>query len=238
MKIAICDDHNNICSQVEAFAAQACESVGVKHNIDVYYCGEALCGKLTDGEVYDLIFLDIELNAINGVDVGNTIRDIHCNEYTQIAFISGKTEYAMQLFKLHPIDFLVKPLKYADIEQIVAKVLRINRINSGVFLFEYKRETHRVQINDIIYLESSKRKVNVVTHNGTFTFYGKLESVYESQLKNRNFLFIHKSYLVNYNHVKTFGYEHLYVSNGTRLPISRARGAEIRDLQIKFEGKK
>ncbi len=80
-----------------------------------------------EGTNYDLLFLDIELPQINGVAVGRYIRETIKNEIIQIAYISSKQKYAMELFEMHPINYLVKPLTYEKIAKVIDKFLLINK---------------------------------------------------------------------------------------------------------------
>ena len=237
LNIAICDDHNDICSQVEGYIQKICRDLGIKHNADVYYSGKSLCKKLESGEFYDLIFLDVELADSSGVDVGEIIRNEHKNDVTQIAYISSKTQYAMALFKIQPINFLIKPLKQADIENVINKAIKLKGIDSDYFTYKYEQKSYNVKISDIMYFIKDKRKIYIKTRDGGegHQFYGKLEDIYAEQLKKYNFLHIHKSYMVNYKYVKSFGYESLTMSDGKFLPISRSKVKEVREFQLNFE---
>ena len=214
LRIAVCDDHNAICSQVESYVVEVCREQGIKCKADTYNTGEELCQKLSSNETYDLIFLDIEIAELSGVDVGNIIRNEYGDVLTQIAYISSKAEYAMELFKIHPIDFLIKPLKHSEVERIITKVLKINGKDSDVFSFKQGNDIQRVKVNSIIYLESIKRKIHIFTENGAFEFYGTLEQVYNEQLKNYSFLHIHKSFMVNPKYVGKFAYESVIMTSG------------------------
>ena len=77
-----------------------------------------------------MLFLDIELPKMNGVAVGQYIRETLKNETIQIAYISSKQEYAMELFEMRPINFLVKPLYEKKIENVIDKFLQLNKIDT------------------------------------------------------------------------------------------------------------
>jgi len=235
LKIAVCDDHNDICSQVENYTLNICKSLGVKCEIDVYYTGERLCAELSSGESYDLVFLDIELDKLSGFDVGNIIRDVCNDDITQIAYISSKTEYAMKLFNSRPIDFLIKPLSYSSIEKVIANAIRIKGIDSDVFVYKYGHDINNVKISDIMYFKSEKRKIHIIMKDRKDEFYETLEKIYNEQLRKYNFMYIHKSYLVNYRYIRAFGYESLIMTNGDCLPISRSKAKEVRDFQLEIE---
>lgn len=66
---------------------------------------------ICEGACFDIVFLDIELPKISGIDIGKKIRDEMHDETTKIVYISGKDSYAMGLFDVRPLNFLIKPIK-------------------------------------------------------------------------------------------------------------------------------
>jgi len=108
LRIAICDDENSICNQLEEILDMLEKEFSKKLQIDIFYSGEELSSHLSKDNYYDIIFLDIELKEMNGVEVGQVIRDKMLNETTQIVYISGKETYAMELFKVRPLDFIMR----------------------------------------------------------------------------------------------------------------------------------
>lgn len=235
VRIAVCDDENNICSQIEKYILLLCKKLCVQFEVEVYYTGEGLCEKLADGICYDLIFLDIELTNMNGLEVGNNIRDVYDDEITQIVYISGKSEYALELFDINPLNFLVKPLSYEKIEKVINKYLKINDIQAGIFSYKYGHDTFQIMIKDIIYLKSKGKKIIIKLKNKEVDFYGSLEKVFHTQLKMYGFLFIHKSFVVNYSYVSIFEYERVILSDNTVLSIGQSKRKEIRKIQNELE---
>ena len=108
-RIAICDDNGAVCSAIENIIDDFFKTETMHYEIDGFQSGEELLKELDDHEKYDLIYLDIELARLNGVEVGRYIREKLLDDYTQIAFISAKSSYALELFQIRPIHFLVKP---------------------------------------------------------------------------------------------------------------------------------
>lgn len=105
IRIAICDDEPKICAVLENMLIDILETRGVYYEIEPFYSGENLCVEI-QRQIFDLIFLDIELKKKSGLDVSNYIRNELGNESVQIAYISAKTGYAMDLFEFRPINFL------------------------------------------------------------------------------------------------------------------------------------
>ncbi|MCR6545872.1 LytTR family DNA-binding domain-containing protein [Dehalobacterium formicoaceticum] len=153
------------------------------------------------------------------------------NENTQIVFISGKDSYAMDLFEIRPLNFLIKPLKEEEIVKIIKKVIELSAKSNHFFEYKIGRTQTKIPLKDILYFESSGKKVKIFTQDEVHEFYGKL-SVIEQQLTNKDFIQIHKSYLVNYSHVIKYHYENVQISDNTVLPISQQQRKSVSDILL------
>ncbi len=228
LRIAICDDDNYICSELESILIELSKILPKKIEVEVFYSGESLIQYLSEGVFFDVIFLDIEFQILNGVEVGRKIRDELNNEITQIVYISGKNSYAMELFDIRPLNFLIKPLQKEKIETVVRKA--IDLVDKSNHFFEYKtgRKKNKIPIKDILYFESDGKKIKMILQSEMYEFYGKLFGV-KQQLGEQDFIPIHKSYLVNYYHVIEYQYDCVKMSNKTMLPISQQHRKFVRD---------
>ena len=230
--VAICDDEMQVSAKLENALIEILGKQNINYEIDVYFTGEELYTKIKNGAYYDLIFLDIEFakNAINGVEVGKLIRDAG-NNSVSIVFISWETKYSMQLFDIQPLNFLVKPLEYEMIEKVVKTFIQIYTLRAEDFIYKAGHNTFKVQIKDIVYLESTKRKLLIHLADGrTEEFYGTLKNVYQEQLQRFDFLFIHASYIVNYDFIASVKYNELILTNNAiSLPVSQQKKKEVRE---------
>lgn len=233
-RIAICDDEPAVCSQIETILLNYSEESNLDIEIQVFYSGEELCKFLEDGEGFDLIFLDIELKLINGIEVGRKIREDLDNQLMRIVYISGKDNYYLDMFEVRPMHFLPKPIKASHIIKDLRLAMKLTDRLGGIFTYKKGQQTYRIAVKDIIYFESINRQVKIVTTGGEELFYGKLNDVYD-QVAKYHFMQIHKSYIVNYHHIAKFKYEEVTMSNSEILPISQSRRKAIRELQIRYE---
>ncbi|MBQ6888703.1 MAG: response regulator transcription factor [Lachnospiraceae bacterium] len=231
MRIAICDDEKTVCAELENMLTEISGEIKCLLDIDVFYTGEELETFLLDGKEYEVIFLDIELKTKTGMEIGATIRDRMKNESIFIVYISSKSTYALSLFKTRPLDFLVKPLNRQDIEGIILKVNELINRNNTFFEFKIRQKTYRQKIKDILYFESLDKKVYMVTIEGKIEFYGKLSEI-QKQINSFQFITIHKSYLINYQYVKSFEYDKVIMLNNITLPISQNNRNSVRRQQI------
>ena len=228
--VAICDDEKRIGAELERAVLDILGKMNVKVEIDVYFTGEDLCAKMEAGAHYNLIFLDIAFakNAINGVEVGRLIRKAHQNNMVSIVYISWEMKYSMQLFEIRPLHFLIKPLNYKKVEEVVRTYLELAGLWSGDFTYKIGHDSYKVQVKDIVYLQSMKRKLILHLADGRKEeFYGTLKAAYQEQLQRFDFLFIHVSYVVNYDYIAAVKYDELLLTDGRALPISRQKRREV-----------
>jgi len=236
--IAICDDETNICANLESSLINILKRLNIRHDIDTFETGAELYEKIKNGKHYDLLFLDIELaqDMINGIEISSLIRDELRNNLMSICFISWQMKYAMSLFDSHPINFLIKPLNDPEIEKVIKKFTALSNSQNATLNYKIRHDSYRKPLKEILYLESHGRKITIYLINGTTEeFYGQLKEIYPLQLQQHDFLFIHASYIVNYDHVMKFSYDELVLVNGKRLSISQTNRVKIRADQHTIE---
>ncbi len=234
IRIAIVDDEDPICTQLEKYINETSNIIAADVQIEIYNSGETFIKKLKSKEKYDLIFLDIELDKYSGIDVCHCIRNYLGDESTQVVFFSGKNGYDRQLFEFRPMDFLEKPVNLNKIINVITKYIRIYGNQSELFKYKINRDTFYANINEILYFKSNDRKVIIVKNSENEEFYGSIEKIH-MQLKNRGFFMPHRSYLVNYRFIKGFQVNMVIMTNGTQIPISDNRREEIFKIQLMLE---
>lgn len=230
IRIAIVDDADIICQTIENFLISFSKNNGVSIDYDSYYSGEEIIHKLSQS-YYDLIFLDIEIGEKNGIDVSKHLREVLKNETTEIIYVSSYKHYAVELFDYDPITFLSKPIESEKMINAFTKFLKRLKINVEIFAFKKDRELIRVPLKEILYFESSDHKIVLHTTNEHYVFYDKMERLV-TLLEKQNFLYVHKSFLVNSKHIRKFEYESITVDDGSEVPIAQSRRKIIREWQL------
>ena len=225
-RIAVCDDNDAVCSAIENTIDGFFKTESIHYEIDSFQSGEGLLEELNDHVKYDLIYLDIELAQLNGVAVGRYIRENLLDDYTQVAFISAKPSYALELFQIRPIHFLVKPFTPRQVIGILEKAMELQGRQIKIFSYKTGKVENRIPFKDIMYFSSETKKIIVHTRNEKDSFYGKLS---ELNLPDTEFIQIHKSFIVNKQYVKRFKFDSVLLSNEEELPISRAYRKIVRE---------
>lgn len=225
-RIGICDDDKELCSGLEEQICHIAGGMSVKAEVEVWYSGESMLNDLMKGIQLDLIFLDIELVQKNGISVGKFIRDEMEDIQTHIVYISSRQSYAMQLFKVQPFDFLVKPVSEEQIKEVLVRSIRQKQSLKSCFEYQKGSSLFRVPTKDIVYFTSMDKKIRLVKRDGEEDFYGKLKNIMEDLPSD--FMMIHQSYIVNQLYVSEYSYDSVKMSDGTVLSISKPYRKEIR----------
>lgn len=223
-----------ICSELENVILDFQKQARQKLTVDVFYSGEKLVSYIKNGNSFDLIFLDIEIGKINGVEVGHFIRDELKDYITKIVYISSKNSYDRQLFDVQPLHFLPKPLDKKKVINDIKLALMLLEKENKTFSFKSGNQMYRLPIKEIVYFESAGRQIKLISFDEIFHFYGTIDSVSE-QLSKSRFITPHRSYIVNYDNVVSIKKDEIKMCNGDIIPISRLKAKEIKDFQIKYE---
>lgn len=233
-RIAICDDEEKVCSALESYILTACKSIHIVPEIDIFSSGTILKKHLVDGSLYNLFFLDIELNDESGITISDCIRNEIKDESAQIIYVSGKTEYDRQLFAFRPFSFIEKPFNLDVVRTTLEKYMRIYGDKNDLFHYKYGHDTFWLNLSSVYYFKSNRKLINIVSSSSKESFYGTMNSLIE-QLNNQGFISPHKSYLVNYRFIRAFQPDSIIMVNGDIIPIAKGKRDEISKLQLHFE---
>ncbi len=226
--ILICDDEPFVCKEIE----QALIACGIEKQIDVkvesFASGEKLLAYMGQNQDIDLLFLDIELPGSNGAETGVKIRDELKNEKVQIVYISSYEQYAMQLFRVRPFDFLIKPVTRHMIAHIFEKYIRIFEDNTQFFEYKVGRHMEKIPLSEIYYFVCEGWKISLVTGNGSRSFYGKMKEMHGTFEKD-GFWSVHSSYIINVRYVKLFKGNEIVMCDDHTIPVSYAYRKDVRE---------
>lgn len=190
----------------------------------------------------DLVFLDIEMPGMSGIDL---LRSFSGPAF-RVVFVTAFDAYAVEAFRLSAIDYLLKPVDADDITRVIQKIkkdIERNRNTIGLQLHHLEElllhtssepkigismadKILFVNINDIIYCEAHGSYTNVCFHDGRKIVTSKSLCDFELQLADKKFFRIHHSSLINLNRVKEFqrhdgGY--VVMENGEQLEVSQRK---------------
>ncbi len=166
----------------------------------------------------DLLFLDVELGGISGMETARQIRQRNLN--LMIVFVTGYTDFVFDGYAVGAIDYLVKPIKYDKLRRVLSRAQELlESLKPQIFVVQNAEGLYRIARKDILYLYSDRRLVKVLTVDREYSYYGRLDEA-ESTLGS-GFVRIHQRYLVRAGSVSKIEKNHLTVGD-VSLPISRS----------------
>lgn len=162
----------------------------------------------------------------DGITVARRIR--RTDRKTLIVYVTSHENYMKESFSVRPFQFLVKPVSESQMEICFKEAYEEMNSEDSYFRYSYQRVSHKIPICDILFFESSRRKIRIITEKGEFELYGKLNDIEKSLKKSKvAFLRVHQSFLVNYKHVDELGYDFVVLDNGKQISISEDRRKNI-----------
>ena len=194
MNIAICDDDKTFRDCLEKHLKHYFDERSITLNIFQFSSGEEL---LNNKLLFDLVFLDVEMGEINGIDTGKELRRKNPHAITFV--ITAFTGYLDDAFKIHAFRFLSKPLDIVRLYKALDDAAEL--INNDIIVFYDANSCSDVRIyaNDIIYIEIEKKKTKIVTVNNVY-YSNERISVWNNKLNGVSFVCPHSSYIVNLNY--------------------------------------
>lgn len=230
-RIGICDDEKNTCADLEGMIMDFFKDSKTRYETLVWYTGEGVCDYLKQGNHIDILFLNIELVQMSGIEVGEYIRNEMNDRRMQIIYMSGNPAYACQLFKTHPLEFMLKPIRQDAVEDVLELALDIFEGDKNRFEFQRGKDHFSLPYGIITFFSCEGRKIRIHTPQSRIEYYGTMK-----ELRNKlpeQFLVIHQSYIVNRTYVFRYTYESVEMMDGTVLEISRQNRRKVRREVLK-----
>ena len=181
LNICICDDEDREIYDIRKIITPKLDLTGIPYMVKEFSSGEACLHSIKGGkERYDIIFLDIEMEALNGVETARAIRAI--DALSTIIFVTGYSEYVFDGYEVRAFNYVLKPYQPERIGKVLMDAIHEKDTQASQILqVEAGGKTLKIPWKDIMYLQSDKRLVIVQTTTDVFEFYGRLDEL-EQQL--------------------------------------------------------
>ena len=190
-------------------------------------CGDAIYAmEKLQREKIDLIFLDIHLPKLKGLDFIKTLRNP-----PHIIIVSAYHEYALQGYEYNVIDYLLKPVEFSRFLMAVNKMRQTPTTTSAIqvtseaaerpyIFFNVGKKRVKIFLDEILYIESLKEYVRIFTKEKSILTKFQLGQI-ESLLARNNFIRVHRSFIVAKDKIDAFTASDLEI-NGKQIPVGRS----------------
>ncbi|MCI9006721.1 MAG: response regulator transcription factor [Lachnospiraceae bacterium] len=231
IKIAVCDDEPVICEQLKQMVASKLKQWDEPFQIACYTNAVQFFYMPLD---YDLIFLDIRMPNLNGMELAKKLREKDFEGV--LIFVTVLEEYMPDAFEVEAMDYLLKPVEEARLERTLKRSLKHLSVKEEKGLFVRTMNwCQNIKLKDIYYCEVINRKIYLHTKKGILDYYGKMKEV--EQQTAPDFIRCHRSFLVNPAYLSEYRNGQAVLENGEQIPVSKNYHSDFMKKMMDYIGK-
>jgi len=250
LKIAICDDDISFTGQLEKYVkkkgAQMQETI---LQVSVYHSGEDFLQDIECGESFNIVFMDIEMGAMNGIAAGHQFRRISDSDEVVIVYISNHDSFSDELLEVGNVRFVKKPYSEEKLDiafgRAVAQAIKYIEKAPQKFLYTTYKDSASVNTDKIVYLKSTKNTISIYAWDSSeksIQFFDKFYSTVPEVLKNlpqESFFRCERSHIVNLLYVQKIWTTAFVLSDNddTEIPIGKTYRQEAKEAFFSYRGR-
>ena len=220
-EIAICDDEKIIIERI----ADLIKKQSVDCHIESFSAGSEM---LAAQKHFDMIFLDIQMEGVNGIETARAVREY--DRKAVIIFVTAIKEYVFEAFDVGAFHYLLKPIdeqKFAEVFENAVRELRERQTQreAPTLFIKTKNKSYSLRQSEILFIESRNRKAAIHTVKNTLEVYAVMNAL-ERELGN-SFYRCHRGYLVNMAHIAEYGNDMIEMDNGEKAYLAKEKYQEF-----------
>lgn len=239
MKVVVCDDNMEDLEKIKGLLTKYREiNKDVQLETEYFIDSTKLYHQIQAKAHSDIYILDMIMSKRTGIDIGTLIRNT--DENNVIIYITSSDDFAFEAYCVHAVRYLLKPVREElFIEALDCAVSSISKnAKDAMYTVKTKEGLISIPYSRIEYIENYSRRLNICLTDGK-----NIQSIFirksfneETQqiAKNDSFIQVHKSFLVNLYHVDKLMSGNIIMESGARIPISKARTADVKKEYLKF----
>ena len=197
MRIAVCDDSSLDRELFVDLLPHYFVNKPISNEIIQYENGVDLLHDVEDDMWFDIVFLDIYMNDLLGIDVAHKLRSLGYRGH--IIFLTATADFAVDSYEVEALGYLLKPQSFEKLSQVMDRAIRTMTTNT--YLVKNHSKIIRVPYHEILYAESMNSKcIMHCCNDQSYVIYKRLTTI-EHELNDKRFLRCHQSYLVNMDYI-------------------------------------
>ena len=222
MRIGICDDNeNDLKAMAELFRHMAPD-----HRIDLFSDSAELLSAVSDGVIYHLLFLDIIMPGMNGMELARQIRQI--SPKTKIVFLTDSAAYALEAFSVRALHYIKKPMTESDLLDCLQRLNDTRRSRRKVHILSSSGIQHMLFADDIQYAESDAHYWMLHLEDGNTVKARMTQAEIEAALGD-SFISVSRGLVVNAEFIRKIGSRSCVLKDGREILLSRKKRDIIHD---------
>lgn len=217
IKVAIVDDDPLQLNLLNNMITIAGDKIGYSIQSTLFESGEAFLFALEDLPDLNIVFLDIQMKDINGMEVARKIREN--NQELTLVFITAFVEYALDGYSVNALDYILKPISQEKINSILNRYIDQTPTESTYILVDYQQTQLKLNLDDLLYLEAAKHQTIINLEQESLRV--NLPFSHIATLVDERFIRTHRSYMVNLSHITQLSKQSVRLTNNETIPISK-----------------
>ncbi len=221
MRAAVCDDEKIFHMEITTLMRKYMKTRNIEIYTDFYESGEELLKSKVE---YDIIFLDYQMEGINGLETAEKLRET--NSDSVIIFISAYPAVALDAYEVKTFRFLTKPIDELKLFKALDDYLRSIDFDS-ILLLRSHEESYRLKMSEIIYLEADGKYTTVRTQKQSLRIHLNLKQL-ELKLPQSKFIRCSKAFVVGFSHIINHNSSEILFDNGEKAKIGAHYAAKFK----------
>ena len=229
MRFAVCDDEIEIRKDI----AQKIRLLIPNAAISEFSSGNEL---IDSSEIFDIIFLDIEMSGIDGMQTARELRKM--GSRSVVIFVTAFSDRVFEAFDVNAFNFLVKPVSAVKFYEVLKRAEESLEIPPSTLLDERYITiksggvSTKLSLSEIYYAEIFNRIIMLHTIGGNIKYYGKISELEECV--GSSFFRCHRSYLINLRYIDSYTSSDITLSNGDKVVLAKKRYSDLVKAYMKF----
>lgn len=230
LNIAVCDDERLEIEYLTHLTEEWAHKTKTAVNISGFASAEAFLFKYEENKSFDILLLDIQMKAMDGIELAEKIRENNIS--IQIVFITGFPDYISSGYDVSALHYLIKPVGREKFFKVLSKANDNLKKTEKFILISADNESLKINLKDIIYVEAFGHSSCVVCENGECTV--KLQISDIGKMLDESFIHCHRSYIANLKHISKITKTDIVFDNGKQIPVSRRMYKDVNMAFINF----
>jgi len=230
LRIGICDDEPLSIDYISHYIEKWAEKHNYILHTHTFSNAEQFLFDYESDQNFDILFLDIQMGNMNGMDLARKIRETDSS--VQIIFITALIDYISDGYEVSALHYLLKPVNEEKLYSVMDRASQNVYKLENYVLLTIDQVTQRIPINSIIYVEAFAHYIRITTAESSFEVRENLTSLAE-KLGN-HFVRPHRSYLINLKYIHRISKTEVFLDNGTSIPLSRYNYQNVNQAFIDY----
>lgn len=235
LQFAICDDEPAQLALLEAYVREWASERKDEIKIENYQNAEQFLFHREEGQETDILLLDIDMPGMDGMSLARRLREKGAG--TEILFITGLADYALEGYEVEAVSFLLKPVEKERLFHCLDRARQRCARQEPVLLAETPWGTARLWLKEICYLESDGHDTRIHCGDSRESLRSRMGiRQLEERIgrQSRSFFKIHRSYLIHLGYVNRIGRKEVAMDTGEALPVARNRWEALNRAYLEY----